>query len=151
MPNGIIFHQPIFPWNFRGPISLTFHHHHLGGPKWVVLFGRYKLIWPDSMDSSLVALQSTNIATWILNPWVWKFEPPKKFPPKNKGPRGWNLTPISGGSSNAISPFSDIFSMKYIDSFRVHFPASYVSLPERMNRDSRRLQHLTVLVASCYC
>ena len=23
----IIFHQPRFPWNSRGPISLTFHHH----------------------------------------------------------------------------------------------------------------------------
>ena len=45
-PNGIIFQQPRFPWNFRGPISLTIHHH-LGGPIGRV-FGR-ELIWPESM------------------------------------------------------------------------------------------------------
>ena len=39
-PNGIIFHQPRFPWNFRGFPLLN---HHLG---WKLVFS-VAIIWPD--------------------------------------------------------------------------------------------------------
>ena len=44
-PNGIIFHQPRFPWKSRGPISLTTVP--FGGNIGRVL-GRVLLIWPDA-------------------------------------------------------------------------------------------------------
>ena len=60
----IIFHQPRFPWNSRGPISLTIHHHL--GEIGTRVFGRYKRLWMISWIMILMAdiLHQSGLRIW---------------------------------------------------------------------------------------
>ena len=68
----IIFHQPRFPWNFFGEISLTFSPP-FGGPKSLVMprvFGRYKFDQNDSVNLPYpYAPCMEYLPTFALNLW----------------------------------------------------------------------------------